>query len=41
MDSVITDDDGIDELYKQLSELWGKANMYTHKWLSNSPVVLL
>ena len=40
MDSVITDDDDI-ELYKQLSELWGKANMYTHKCLSNSPVVLL
>ena len=39
MDSVMNDDDGID-LYKQLSELWGKADMFTHKWLSNSPVVL-
>ena len=39
MDSVMNDDDGID-LYKQLSELWGKADMFTHKWFSNSPVVL-
>jgi len=42
MDSVLTDDDGI-ELNKQLSKLWGKAeiNIYsTHKWPSNSPVVL-
>ena len=36
---VMNDNDGI-ELYKQLSELWGKADMFTHKWLSNSPVVL-
>ena len=39
MDSVMNDDDGI-ELYEQLSELWGKADMFTHKWLSNSPAVL-
>ena len=39
MDSVMNDDEGI-ELYKQLSELWGKADMFTHKWISNSPVVL-
>ena len=24
------------ELYKQLSELWQRAGMQTHKWLSNS-----
>ena len=39
MDSVLTDEQGV-ELYEQLSELWSKAGMYTHKWLSNSPVVL-
>ena len=39
MDSVLTDELGVD-LYKQLSELWSKAGMHTHKWLSNSPVVL-
>ena len=39
MDSVLTDEEGID-LYKQLSELWEKAGMHTHKWLSNSPVML-
>ena len=39
MDSVMNDDDGI-ELYEQLSELWEKAEMFTHKWLSNSPAVL-
>ena len=39
MDSVLNDEQGI-ELYKQLSELWGKADMFTHKWLSNSPAVL-
>ena len=31
-DSVLTDEQGI-ELYEQLSELCGKAGMYTHKWL--------
>ena len=35
MDSVLTD-----ESYEQLSELWSKAGMHTHKWLSNSPIVL-
>ena len=39
MDSVLTDEQGVD-LYEQLSELWSKAGMHTHKWLSNSPVVL-
>ena len=39
MDSVMNDDDGI-ELYEQLSELWGETDMFTHKWLSNSPAVL-
>ena len=39
MDSVLTDELGVD-LYEQLSELWSKAGMHTHKWLSNSPVVL-
>ena len=33
MDSVLTDELGVD-LYKQLSELWSKAGMHTHKWLS-------
>ena len=28
------------ELYTQLSELWQKAGMHTHKWLSNSQAVL-
>ena len=39
MDSVLTDELGVD-LYEQLSKLWSKAGMHTHKWLSNSPVVL-
>ena len=39
MDSVMSDDDGI-ELYEQLSESWEKADMFTHKWLSNSTAVL-
>ena len=39
MDSVSTDDQAI-ELYRQLSELYEKANMYPHKWLSNSVAVL-
>ena len=39
MDSVSTDCQGI-ELYHQLSELYEKANMYPHKWLSNSLAVL-
>ena len=40
MDSVLIDDDGIG-LYKQLSKLCGKADMYIHKWLSNSPLEIL
>ena len=39
MDSASTDDQGI-ELYRQLSELYEKADMYPHKWLSNSVAVL-
>jgi len=39
MDSVENDSEGI-ALYKSLSELWKKAGMHTHKWLSNSPAVL-
>lgn len=36
MDSVIIDSQGI-KLYKELKELWSKAGMRAHKWLSNSP----
>ena len=39
MDSALIDELGVD-LYEQLSELWRKAGMHTHKWLSNSPVVM-
>ena len=39
MDSVMNESEGV-ELYKQLSELWEKAVMQTHKWLSNSLKVL-
>ena len=39
MDSVIDDTECV-EFYKQLSELWQKAGMQTHKWLSNSLKVL-
>ena len=39
MDSVKDEIEGV-ELYKQLSELWKKADMQTHKWLSNSLKVL-
>ena len=39
MDSVLTHELGVD-LYEQLSELWSKAGMHTHKWLLNSPAVL-
>ena len=35
MDSVKDETEDV-ELYKQLSELWRKADMQTHKWLSNS-----
>ena len=39
MDSVMSETEGIN-LYKQLSELWHKAGMHAHKWLSNSWTVL-
>ena len=39
MDSVATDAQGI-ELYRQLSEMYEKADMYPHKWLSNSVAML-
>ena len=39
MDSVMNDEQGV-ELYQQLSELWKKAGMHAHKWLSNSSAVL-
>ena len=39
MDSVKDETEGV-ELYKQLSELWKKADIQTHKWLSNSLKVL-
>ena len=39
MDSVQNDVQGI-QLYQQLSKLWEEAGMRTHKWLSNSEVVL-
>ena len=38
MDSVMSEIEGIN-LYKQLSELWQKAGMHAHKWLSNSQAV--
>ena len=39
MDSVISEAEGV-KLYKELCELWSKAGMKTHKWLSNSTVVM-
>ena len=39
MDSVMSESEGI-TLYKQLSELWDKAGMHAHKWLSNSEAIL-
>ena len=39
MDSVTDEDEGI-KLYKELSDLWKRAGMFTHKWLSNSSTVL-
>ena len=39
MDSVVTENEGV-SLYEQLSELWRKAGMHAHKWLSNSQAVL-
>ena len=37
--TVMDETEGV-ELYKELSELWQKAGMKTHKWLSNSFKVL-
>ena len=39
MDSVTDEVEGV-KLYKELSDLWKQAGMLTHKWLSNSSVVL-
>ena len=39
IDSAENEDDGV-ELYHQLKELWGKANMEARKWVSNSPKVI-
>ena len=39
MDSVKTCDEAI-KLYKELSEVWGKAIMYARKWVSNESEVL-
>ena len=39
MDSVIDEEQGV-KLYTELSDLWDKAGMQTHKWVSNSPKVL-
>ena len=39
MNSVLDEVEGI-KLYKELSDLWQSAGMNTHKWLSNSPVVM-
>ena len=39
MDSVVKTSEGI-KLYQELNELWSKAGMQPHKWLSNSAEVL-
>ena len=39
MDSVANENEGV-SLYEQLSELWRKAGMHAHKWLSNPQTVL-
>ena len=39
MDSIINETEGI-SLYKELLQLWEKAGMHAHKWLSNSQAVL-
>ena len=39
MDSVKTCDEAI-KLYKELSELWGKAGMHARKWKSNESEIL-
>ena len=36
---IENENDGI-SLYKQLSELWEKAGMHAHKWMSNSKAIL-
>ena len=39
MDSVVDESRGI-KLYEELNQLWSKAGVQTHKWLSNSTKVL-
>jgi len=39
MDSVMSEAKGV-KLYRELCELWFKAGMKMHKWLSNSSVVM-
>ena len=39
MDSVADESQGI-KLYEELNQLWSKAGMQAHKWLSNSTKVL-
>ena len=39
MDSVVDESQGI-KLYEELNQLWSRAGMHTHKWLSNSTKVL-
>ena len=39
MDSVVDESQGI-KLYEELNQLWSKAGMQAHKWLSNSTKVL-
>ena len=39
MDSVIDDAQGV-KLFKDLSELWEKAGMQTHKWIFNATKVI-
>ena len=39
LDSVESETEGV-KLYRSLSELWDKAGLHTHKWLSNSTTVL-
>ena len=39
IDSVECDEDGV-HLYRELKELWGKANMKARKWVSNFAAVI-
>ena len=39
MDSVVDESQGI-KLYEELNQLWSKAGVHAHKWLSNSTNVL-